>query len=92
MISKLISGAAKMIPNRSILAVVIGAWVGLVSYALPMTATAGSNPLGIALEISGTMGTGFLAAILIGKKIAIALNQSSGFLGGIVLSSQPSFW
>jgi H+/Cl- antiporter ClcA len=30
------------------------------------------------------MGVGLIAAILIGKMIAIALSQSSGFLGGIV--------
>jgi H+/Cl- antiporter ClcA len=33
------------------------------------------------------MGIGMIAAILIGKMVAIALSRSSGFLGGIVFPS-----
>lgn len=83
-ISKLVSKAAGLISNPYILGVVGGALVGLIAYALPLTATAGSVQLGIELEISETMGAGFIAAILIAKMIAIAISQSTGFLGGIV--------
>jgi H+/Cl- antiporter ClcA len=84
LISKLISAAAELIPNPYVLGASGGALVGLISFALPLTATAGSKQLGIELEISETMGAGLIAVILIGKMIAIALSQSSGFLGGIV--------
>ncbi len=84
LISKLVSAAAAMIANPYILGAGGGALVGLIAFALPLTATAGSKQLGIELEISETMGAGMLAAILIGKMIAVALSQSSGFLGGIV--------
>ena len=61
-----------------------GALVGLLAFALPLTATSGSSQLTTELEISATLGTAFLVAILIAKMFAIALSQSSGFLGGVV--------
>jgi H+/Cl- antiporter ClcA len=84
LISKLISTTAERIANPYILGAVGGALVGLIAFALPLTATAGSRQLGTELEIAETLGAGILAAILIGKMIAIALSQSGGFLGGIV--------
>lgn len=84
LISKLIAAAAARIANPYVVGVVGGALVGLIAFALPLTATAGSSQLGVELEISESMGTGLIAAILIGKMIAISLSQSSGFLGGIV--------
>lgn len=83
-ISKLVSKAAGKIANPYLLATVGGALVGLIAYALPLTATAGSDQLGIALEITESLGAGLLAAVLVSKMVAIALSQSSGFLGGIV--------
>jgi H+/Cl- antiporter ClcA len=83
-IGKLISAAAARIANPYVLGTVGGALVGLIAFALPLTATAGSTQLGIELGIAETMGAGLIAAILIAKMIAIALSQSSGFLGGIV--------
>jgi H+/Cl- antiporter ClcA len=84
LISKLVSATAELIANPYVLGAGGGALVGLISFALPLTATAGSSQLGMALEISESMGAGLLAAILVSKMIAIALSQSSGFLGGIV--------
>lgn len=55
LISKLVSKAAKLIANPSELAVIGGALVGMISFALPLTATAGSDQLG----------TGLLAAMLV---------------------------
>jgi H+/Cl- antiporter ClcA len=84
LISKVIARIAARIANPYILGTAGGALVGLIAFALPLTATAGSRQLGIELEIAETLGAGILAAILIGKMVAIALSQSSGFLGGIV--------
>jgi H+/Cl- antiporter ClcA len=83
-IGRLISAVAARIGNPYIVGTIGGALVGLIAFALPLTATAGSTQLGIELEIAETMGAGLIAAILIAKMIAIALSQSSGFLGGIV--------
>jgi len=83
-ISKLASVIAARIANPYLLGAAGGALVGLIAFALPLTATAGSVQLGIELETSETIGTGLLAAILIAKMIAISISQSSGFLGGIV--------
>lgn len=84
LISKLVAEAAARIANPYVLGAVGGALVGLIAFALPLTATAGSSQLGVELEISETMGAGLIAAILIGKMIAISVSQSGGFLGGIV--------
>ena len=84
LLSKLINAAANSVANPYLLGAGGGALVGLISFALPLTATAGSSQLGTALELSGDIGVGLLAAILIGKMIAIALSQSCGFLGGVV--------
>lgn len=84
LISRLVSTAAASIANPYVLGAGGGALVGLIAFALPLTATAGSRQLGTELEIAETMGAGLIAAILIAKMIAIALSQSSGFLGGIV--------
>ncbi len=84
LIGKLVSAAATRIANPYALGAIGGALVGLISFALPLTATAGSSQLGTELKISESMGVGLLAAILIGKMIAISISQSSGFLGGIV--------
>lgn len=84
LISRLVSAAARSIANPYWLGAAGGALVGLISFALPLTATAGSSQLGIVLETSEEIGVGLLAAILIGKMFAIALSQASGFLGGVV--------
>jgi H+/Cl- antiporter ClcA len=66
-ISKLIAKTADLIKNPYVLGACGGGLVGLIAYALPLTATAGSKQLGLELEISETMGVGLIAAILIGK-------------------------
>ena len=83
-ISKLINAASKMITNPHALGVIGGALVGLIAFALPLTATSGNSQLSTELQISATISPGFIAAVLIAKMIAIALSQSSGFLGGVV--------
>lgn len=83
-ISKLTNAASKMITNPHALGVIGGALVGLIAFALPLTATSGNSQLSTELQISATISPGFIAAVLIAKMIAIALSQSSGFLGGVV--------
>lgn len=83
-ISKLVASAAAWIANPYIRSVIGGALVGFIAFALPLTATAGSVQLGVELDIAEIMGVGLIAAVLIAKMIAIAISQSSGFLGGIV--------
>ena len=83
-ISKLISSAAKSISNPYVLGVVGGAFVGLIAFAIPLTSTSGSSQLSTELQLSASIGSGFIAAVLIAKMFAIALSQSTGFLGGVV--------
>jgi len=84
LIKKLVSAAFSRIGNPLVLGAVGGALIGLIAFALPLTATSGSSQLTTELEISTTLGTTFLVAILIAKMFAVALSQSSGFLGGVV--------
>jgi H+/Cl- antiporter ClcA len=84
LIKKLVSAAFSRIPNPLVGGAIGGALVGLLAFALPLTATSGSSQLTTELEISATLGTALVAAILIAKMFAIALSQSSGFLGGVV--------
>jgi H+/Cl- antiporter ClcA len=87
LISKLVFTVMARINNPYVLGVAGGALVGLISFALPLAATSGSGQLATELQISETIGAGFIIAILIGKMFAIAISQSSGFLGGIVFPS-----
>ncbi len=87
LITKLVSAAMARINNPYVLGVAGGALVGLISFALPLAATSGSGQLATEIQISETIGAGFIFAILIGKMFAIAISQSSGFLGGIVFPS-----
>lgn len=83
-ISRLIAAVAARIGNPYLLGAAGGALVGLIAFALPLTATAGSKQLGLELDVYESLGVGLLIAVLLGKMVAISLSQSSGFLGGIV--------
>lgn len=61
-----------------------GLAIGAISYALPLTATGGSDQLAFATGTIGSIGTTVLAATLIGKMIAVVLSLQVGFLGGTV--------
>jgi len=87
LISKLVSTTTALINNPYVLGAAGGALVGLISFALPLAATGGSSQLGTELQSAETMGAGLIAATLIAKMVAIALSQSSGFLGGVVFPS-----
>ena len=84
LIKKLVTAAFSRIPNPLVSGAVGGAFVGLLAFALPLTATSGNSQLSAELEISATLGVAFLAAVLLAKMFAIAFSQASGFLGGVV--------
>lgn len=61
-----------------------GGLIGFMAFALPLTAAGGSSQLTYTADSVATLGIGLLAAVLIGKMIAMTLSQEVGFLGGTV--------
>ena len=49
---------------------------------LPLTMFTGSDQLKSVLQIGGTLGTGFLAALVVAKILTFAISEASGFVGG----------
>lgn len=84
LIRKLVFSASAEIANPYARGVIGGALVGLIAFALPLTATSGSSQLAFELQNSASIGAGIISAVLIAKMFAIALSQASGFLGGVV--------
>ena len=84
LINKLVTAAFSLSPSSPVSGVVGGALVGLIAFALPLTANSGNSQLVTVLANSATLGTVFLIAIVIAKMLALALSQSAGFLGGFV--------
>ena len=75
---------AALVPNPYLRAAVLGATIGVMAFALPLTATGGSGQLAFATEHIMSLGLGLLAATLVAKMLAMALSQAAGFLGGSV--------
>ena len=65
-------------------AAVFGALIGLIAFALPLTATGGSAQLAFETSMIPELGVGLLVAVLVGKMFAFVLSQEAGFLGGPV--------
>ena len=63
---------------------VLGSLVGLIAFALPLTATGGSAQLAFETSRISELSVGLLVAVLIGKMLAFPLSQEAGFLGGPV--------
>ena len=59
-----------------------GLMFGLVGVALPLTMFSGGDQLAAVLKGARTLGLGLGIAILIGKMLAYAVSQGSGFVGG----------
>jgi H+/Cl- antiporter ClcA len=70
--------------NTYVRAAAGGALVGLIAFALPLTASGGTKQLAYATQNTASLGVGLLLAVLVGKMIAITLSQEAGFLGGTV--------
>jgi len=75
---------AALMPNPFVKAAVLGAIIGLLAFALPLTATGGSSQLTFATDHVLSLGLGLLVAVLLAKIVAMALSQEAGFLGGAV--------
>lgn len=74
----------KLVANPLVRAGAAGAVVGLIAFALPLTATGGSSQLSYETDNIGTLSIGLLALVLVGKMVAFTLSQEAGFLGGPV--------
>lgn len=83
-IKKIATSIANKLSNLYLRSIIGGTIVGLISFALPLTATSGSNQLIALLRNTTTVGILFVAAVVIAKMLAVAVSQSVGFLGGIV--------
>jgi H+/Cl- antiporter ClcA len=55
---------------------------GVVGVVLPLSMFTGSDQLEDVLDPGRTLGTGFLAALLLAKILTFAVSQASGFVGG----------
>lgn len=84
LVRKLIFSAANRVSNPYLRGATGGALVGLIAFALPLTATSGSSQLAVEIDSAAAMGAGLLTAVLLAKMAAVALSQASGFLGGVV--------
>jgi len=59
-----------------------GVLFGAIGVILPLTMFTGSDQLKSVLETGGTLGAGFLAALVVAKILAFAVSEASGFVGG----------
>ena len=62
-----------------------GALVGLIAVALPLTVGAGNDQLTTVIDNSASISLWMLAAVVVGKMVAMALSLATGFIGGNVL-------
>lgn len=83
-IGKALGRLSGLVKNPLVRAATFGAVVGLIAFALPLTATGGASQLAYETAHITSLGVGLLAAVVIGKMVAFALSQEAGFLGGPV--------
>jgi H+/Cl- antiporter ClcA len=83
-IGNVVRRSAALAENLYVRAAAGGALVGLIAFALPLTATGGTKQLAYETQNVASLGIGLLLAVLVGKMIAITLSQEAGFLGGTV--------
>jgi H+/Cl- antiporter ClcA len=79
-----VRGVVTRIKLPWVIAAVGGSLIGLIAFALPLTADGGSSQLTYTAANVTTLGIGLLIAVLLGKMVAMALSQEVGFLGGTV--------
>ena len=80
---KLAVVAFDRLPGPAIIRPVIGGVAfGIVGVILPLTMFTGSAQLKTVLETGGTLGAGFLAALVVAKILTFAVSEASGFVGG----------
>ena len=83
-VRRLVGSASALLPNAYARALLLGSLVGLVAFAVPLTATGGSPQLVYEIDHASTLGIGLLLVVLLAKMVAVAMSQEAGFLGGIV--------
>ena len=83
-IGKVVDRVTELVEGPLIRAAAFGAVVGLIAFALPLTATGGSSQLAYQTSNIAGLGIGLLSAVLIGKMVAFTLSERAGFLGGPV--------
>ena len=80
---KLAVGMFSRLKVPAIVRPLIGGLVfGVVGVILPLTMFTGSDQLKSVLQIGGTLGAGFLAALVVAKILTFAVSEASGFVGG----------
>ncbi len=84
-IVKAVQAVAAKVPNRFVRGVAGGALVGLIAVALPLTVGAGNDQLTTVIDHSASISLWMLAAVVVGKMVAMALSLATGFIGGNVL-------
>jgi len=67
--------------------VVGGIAFGLVGVALPLTMFTGTDQLTTVLNHATGLGVGLVLALMVGKTLAFAVSQASGFVGGPIFPS-----
>ncbi len=83
-ITKITETVLSVIKNDYVKAVIGGASIGLITFALPLTFGSGNSQLATVTSDYGIFGVGFLLALLIGKTVSLKISQDSGFIGGNV--------
>jgi H+/Cl- antiporter ClcA len=82
-VTKLATGLFGRLKVPAIVRPVIGGLVfGVIGVVLPLTMFTGSDQLKSVLETGGALGTGLLAALVVGKILTFAVSEASGFIGG----------
>ncbi len=84
-IVKVIQAAADKVANRFVCGLVGGALVGFIAVALPLTVGAGNDQLTTVIDNSASISLWMLAAVVVGKMVAMAVSLATGFIGGNVL-------
>lgn len=83
-IDHLVTRMADLVSNRYARSVAGGAGVGLIAFAVPLTANGGSTQLSFETANPDELGEGLLLIVLLSKMVAVVLSQRAGFLGGSV--------
>ncbi len=83
-IGNIVRRVAALVSDAFVKAAAGGALIGLIAFALPLTATGGSSQLAFATGHAESLGLGLLVTVLLGKMLAVTLSQEAGFLGGTV--------
>jgi len=82
-VTKVAAGLFGRIKVPAVLMPVIGGLLfGVIGVVLPLTMFTGSDQLKTVMGTGGALGTGLLAALVVGKILTFAISEASGFIGG----------